>query len=141
MPKKVVEDGPAATEADAQKIILLWDAYPELLQRAADRKHLLQDKDGGGVVNISLDNASFNHPVLMGLVTNMLERHRLSADPVEILGVAVAMWYDRHISSYQKEDTFSVKVWAFRDAWVLHKLVTLFRPKVVRPERPRDSWI
>ena len=76
-----------------------------------------------------------------GCARNMVSRHRVSADPVDILVVAITLWYERHIITYQTDETFSAQVWAFKDAWNLHKLITLFRPKVVRPEKPRDPWI
>lgn len=139
MPKKLFKDGPAASKDDIKAVIEAWHGEAELLNTSIEKKHLVQDHKGDPVVKICLPNAARNQVLLMHLAKNMLKRKRLSADPVDVLSLMLVGWYTKVQEAYRTCEGFDAKTWAFKDGWVLHKLLTLFRVKAIRGEVPRDS--
>ncbi|CAE7676913.1 unnamed protein product [Symbiodinium sp. CCMP2456] len=67
----------------------------------------------------------------------MSARQRLSADPAEMLAKMFVGWYSKHKVHFKEVQNFEPAVWAFKDGWVVHKMFTLLRPKVMRTEQPR----
>ena len=141
MPKKLYKDGPKADKDDITAVIAAWHGEAELLNTSIEKKHLVQDHKGDSVVKICLPNAARNYVLLMHVATNMLKRKRLSADPVDVLTLIFVGWYTKVQEAYKTCEAFDAKAWAFKDGWVVHKLLTLFRIKAIRGEVPRDFWM
>eukprot|EP00439_Symbiodinium_sp_Y106_P067471 s434_g11.t1 len=134
MPKKLYKDGPKADKDDIKAVIAAWHGEAELLNTSIEKKHLVQDHKGDSVVKICLPNAARNYVLLMHVATNMLKRKRLSADPVDVLTLIFVGWYTKVQEAYKTCEAFDAKAWAFKDGWVVHKLLTLFRIKAIRGE-------
>ncbi|OLQ14083.1 hypothetical protein AK812_SmicGene1815 [Symbiodinium microadriaticum] len=84
---------------------------------------------------------SHNFLVLKEIVDQMSSRDRLSSEPAESLAKMCVGWYTKHKNHYQNIKSHDAVVWAFKDAWILHKMFTLLRTKVMRPEEPRDKTV
>ena len=141
MPRKVFKDGPVAKKDDITEVIKGWDSEEALRATALSKQRLLQDRQGKSDVSICLPNAARNHHVLFHVAKNMATRKRLSADPVEVIMLMLHGWYTKNKAAYESLEGFDAKSWAFKDGWTLHKLLTLFRPKAMRDEHPRDLWM
>ena len=141
MPKKAFQDGLPATREDAEKIAVAWESHDSLREAALQGQKLLVDRLGKPVVLPNLGNIAKNVMVLQEVALSMKARKRLSSDPIESLVVSTLAWYSKFQASFSGIKDFSVQVWAFRDAWVMHKMFTMLRGKVVRPEKPKDPCL
>ena len=141
MPRKSLKDGRIATVEEAEQISKRWDAHDVLRERGLGGQSLLQDQHGKKYVLPNLGNMSFNADVLWEIAQDMKRRSRLSSDPIEVLLPMTVAWYRRFAANFAQVPEFSVQVWAFRDAWALHKMFSKLRPKVLRGERPREPCL
>lgn len=116
----------------------IWDDHVELRDRATSGKRLMQSASGDPVVLPSLENIKHNFLVLKETGLKMSARQRLSADPAEMLAKMFVGWYSKHKVHFKEVQNFEPAVWAFKDGWVVHKMFTLLRPKVMRTEQPRE---
>ena len=140
MPKKAFKDGRAATEKEAEGVADAWDKHERLRQRALSGTALMaRVNPNSPVLQPNLKHMSKNHLVLMEIARSMQGRHRLSSDPIEVILAMTMAWYGKYTAAYTQVKDFRPQVWAFRDAWVLHKMFTKLRAKVVRDEKPKDS--
>ena len=138
MPRKSFQDGPCATVQEAEALVSAWDAHASLRDGAMAGQRLLADRLGKPVVLPNLGNIGQNYLVLQEIAQSMKSRKRLSSDPIEVLAVATHGWYNKYNVSFTAKD-FNIQVWAFRDAWLLHKMFTLLRGKVTKLEKPKDA--
>ena len=138
MPKKSWEDGRIASEAEAEKMAMAWDTYSQLRDLAKQGKRLLQDVKGGDTVLANLANLKLNKLVFLELAMSMASRGRLSADPMDTLILMCSGWYSLHKKDFQEVQGFEVQNWSFKDAWTMHKTLTILRQKVVKDECPRE---
>ena len=139
MPKKVYPDGKPCDEAECQGMAALWDQHAELRNRALSGQRLMQAATGdSSSVLPSMENMSHNHLVLKEIVLKMGARQRLSSDPAERLAKMFLGWYTKYAAQFQQKPNFEATAWAFKDGWVTHKMFTILRPKVMRPETPRE---
>ena len=145
MPKKAFSDGRVATPEEAQNMAAAWDAHETLRTRALSATPLLVAHNGLNLpMQPNLKNMAKNFEVLMEIANSMLARKRLSADPVELILEMTVAWYNKYATAYGQAKDFKLQVWAFRDAWLLHKMFTKLRGKVMKDETPKDSsliWI
>ena len=141
MPKKAFQDGPCASPEEAEKLVAAWDSHSSLRDGAMQGKSLLQDRLGKPAVLPNLGNIGYNSLVLQEIAKQMCARKRLSSEPIEVLVVATNAWYSKYQAFFAGDKGFNAQVSAFRDAWILHKMFTLLRGKVVKGEKPKDSCL
>ena len=140
MPRKLVEDGPPCGKEEAASLAALWDQHASLRNLAKSGMRLIQDVGGRSNVPPSLENMKVNCLVLVELAKKMGSRHRLSSDPMDAIIQMFLGWYDLHEADYKQNKFFDRQVWAFKDAWTVHKVFSKLRQKVMRDETPRDFW-
>ena len=138
MPRKVFPDGAPCSDEECQGMAAIWDTHAELRERARSGKRLMQSANGDAVVLPNLENIKHNFLVLKEVVLKMSARQRLSADPAEMLAKMFLGWYDKHKAHFKEVQNFDAAVWSFKDGWTVHKMFTHLRPKVMRPETPRE---
>ena len=139
MPRKVFPDGKPCSNEECERMAGLWDQHSELRERASRGQRLMQDRKGAAETCLpNLENMSHNFLVLKEIVDKMSSRDRLSSEPAESLAKMCVGWYGKHKNHYQNIKNHDAVVWAFKDAWVLHKMFTMLRTKVMRPEEPRE---
>lgn len=119
------------------KLAAQFDQHEELRLWALEKNRLVCDKKGDKISGPTLENMAYNHLVLKEIALSMRDRARLSPDPVDVIHVMVMGWYLRYQKVYEKVPNFNMKSWSFVDSWQLHKMLTRFRPKVLRSEKPR----
>ena len=139
MPRKVYPDGKPCCDEECKAFAALWDEHTELRLRAERGSRLIQSSDGVERVLPNLENIKYNFAVLKEIVLKMSARNRLSSDPAEQLAKMFFGWYDKHAVHFKNNKDHDAVVWSFKDAWVVHKMFTLLRPKVMRPEKPREA--
>ena len=141
MPKKSFVDGRAISAGEARQLTDAWEQEAPLLSLTTHAKRLMQDARGKTVVLPTLENMAYNQLVLLHVARSMSARHRLSADPIDLILVMFGTWYSKYQASYERARDFNLQQWAFKDAWVVHKIFTRLRQKVLRPEKPREPRI
>ena len=140
MPRKSLEDGKACDKEEACSMASCWDQHSSLRGLAKEGQRLVQDGDGKANVPASLENMSLNKLVLLELAKKMRARRRLSADPMDFIILMTLGWYELHEVLYKHCGTFDKQVWAFKDAWTVHKMFSKLRQKVMKDETPRELW-
>ncbi|CAE7244231.1 unnamed protein product [Symbiodinium sp. CCMP2592] len=139
------------SEEECQVMAELWDTHADLHRRAAFGKRLMQPANGAPTLLPSLENISYNFLVMKEIVLKMSARQRLSADPADMLAKMFVGWYGKHKAFFSEIKEFDPVVWAFKDGWVVHKMITLLRPKdpkvkelweilVDVKKRQKDAW-
>lgn len=139
MPRKTFPDGKPCSNEECARLADLWDHYTELRARAAKGQRLVQDRKGAAETCLpNLENISHNYLILKEIVALMSARDRLSADPAEAIAKMFVGWYKKHQVYFQNNEKHDAVAWGFKDGWVVHKMFTLLRPKVMRGEQPRE---
>ena len=147
MGKKSFEDGEVPASLNMREIVDEWAKAPEIIDLLLKGRRLLVAADGKPTkpckIHANLKNIAANAPALMPLAKQMRSLHRLSAYPVELYQTALSTFYDRHRHLYKEESmpenspVFNPFTWAFEEGWVIHKMFSRLRNKVLRPETPR----
>lgn len=84
-------------------------------------------------------NTIHNSQVILCLAKDMARRGRLGADPIEVISKMTFHYYSQHPVYAQLVSDVRMKVWAYNDAWSLHKMVTQFRGPVMKYTNTRAT--
>lgn len=141
MPWRSFADGPTCSDPDS--IAELWDTFPELKQRAQQKKKLVQlekDSDGNEVAAPTMENMIANVSVLRPILQNMLQRRRVGSDPIEVIQSMVRKWYTLRRNDYQEYFAFQINAWISNDSWAIKKMISKMRTNVPKHEVMREAY-
>ena len=146
MGKKNFEDGAVPEMLAMREIVDKWAADPVVIQRLVKGCRILTTAAGKPTapasIQATLDNIAANAEVLQPLALQMRGLHRLSAYPIDYYQSALRTFYDRHRHLFAKpppcSPVFNPESWGLEEGWVIHKMFSRLRCKVLRPEQPRE---
>lgn len=137
MVAKGFKDGPVAS--DCESLGAKWDEFPILRQRARDGKKLVLDVTGQAEVQASSENLKLNSEVLEAVLSHMLSRGRVGADPIGHLWRMAFSFYTFNKQLYTSVGEKGLKAWAYQDAWGIRKMISRLRQNLGKHESMRVS--